>query len=58
MILNSGSALFSGKFDEVYQFNFADGKWLAFFLPKVVISILYSMYMANKTYEKNITKNK
>lgn len=53
LILNSGSALFSGKFNEVYQFNFGNGKWQAFFLPKVVISILYSLYMANKTYEKS-----
>ena len=48
LLINSFSDVFSGNFDKVYQTNFVDGKWKAFFTPKIVLSLVYGFYMANK----------
>lgn len=51
LLINSFSELFSGNFSEVYQINFSDGKWKIFFTPKIVLSIIYGLYMANKNFK-------
>ena len=48
LLISSFSDVFSGNFDNVYQTNFVDGKWKAFFTPKIVLSLVYGFYMANK----------
>ena len=50
LLINSFSDVFSGNFDKVYQNNFSDGKWKIFFTPKIVLSIIYGLYMANKNF--------
>ncbi len=49
LFINSFSAIFSGDFDTVYQTNFANNKWQSFWGYKMLFSILYGMYMTNKS---------
>ena len=48
LLINSFSDIFSANFSAVNTTNFSDGKWIAFFAPKFVLSIAYGLYMANK----------
>lgn len=48
LLVNSGSALFSGDFQTVNSINFSQGKWIKFWLTKVIVSILYAIYVVNK----------
>ena len=48
VIFKTGGALFSGDFETVYNFHFANKLWMRFFLPKVVVSIFYAVYVVNK----------
>ncbi|MBA6155770.1 hypothetical protein H3Z83_04430 [Tenacibaculum sp. S7007] len=48
LIFQTGGALFSGDFDTVYNVHFANKQWVRFFLTKIVVSILYAMYVVNK----------
>ncbi|PQJ79538.1 hypothetical protein BTO18_10305 [Polaribacter porphyrae] len=48
LLINSFSDVFSGNFSEVNTTNFTDGKWKIFFTPKVILSLVYGFYMANK----------
>lgn len=48
LVFNTGSAIFSGDFDKVYEVHFANNRWIRFWLSKVVISVLYGMYVSNK----------
>jgi len=48
LFFQNGKAIFSGDFNTVYQNNFADLKWVRFWLPKVVISLIYGIYITNK----------
>lgn len=48
LLINSFSDIFSGNFTEVHQTNFAEGRWKAFFAPKIVLSLVYGFYMASK----------
>ena len=48
LFMNNGKSIISGDFETVYQANFADKKWVRFWLTKVVISLGYGMYMTNK----------
>lgn len=58
LLINSFSAIFSGDFDAVNQTNFAEGKWKVFFTPKIVLSLVYGFYMANKNMNNAIKKHK
>ncbi|WP_370397872.1 hypothetical protein [Tenacibaculum dicentrarchi] len=50
LLVNSGSALFSGDFETVNNINFSEGKWQVFWLTKIIVSILYAIYtVAKKT---------
>ncbi|MBE7628567.1 hypothetical protein [Tenacibaculum piscium] len=48
LLVNSGSALFSGDFETVNTINFSQGKWQRFWLTKVTVSVLYAIYVVNK----------
>ncbi|CAM1362806.1 conserved hypothetical protein [Tenacibaculum litopenaei] len=48
LILNNASDIFSGDFQAVYEFNFADGKWKRFWAMKIVVSFFYSIWITNK----------
>lgn len=46
--MNSWRDIFAGDFAAVNDYNFADGKWIRFWGIKIVITILYGLYMTNK----------
>ena len=48
LFMNSWRDIFAGDFAAVNDYNFADGKWERFWGMKIVITILYGLYMANK----------
>jgi len=48
LFVNSGSAILSGDFTKVNEINFSNNKWMHFWLPKVVISLIYGIYTSNK----------
>lgn len=48
LLVNSGSALFSGDFETVNNINFSEGKWQRFWLTKLTVSVLYAIYVVNK----------
>ena len=48
LLFNSASDIFSGNFDKVAEVHFTNKKWVRFFLGKIVISIMYGMYITNK----------
>ena len=51
LLFNSFKPLFSLDFDAVYKINFGDRKWVAFFAIKLVASLLYGFYTANKNFK-------
>lgn len=48
LLFNTGSAIFSGDWSAVYEYHFANKRWVRFLLQKGVISLLYGMYICNK----------
>ena len=48
LFFQNGKDIFKGDFNKVYQANFADLKWVRFWLPKVVICLIYGIYITNK----------
>ena len=58
LLINSFSDVFAGNFTAVNATNFASGKWRAFFTPKIVLSLVYGFYMANKNMKSELKKNK
>ena len=48
LLINSWSAIISGDFAGVAQQNFANGKWVSFWSMKIIISIIYGLYITNK----------
>ena len=48
VLFNSFSSVKSGDWSQVVQENFADGKALGFFLPKVLFSFAYAFYLSLK----------
>lgn len=56
LLINSFSDVFSANFAEVHQTNFANGKWKVFFVPKIMLSLVYGFYMANKNMKTTLNK--
>lgn len=56
LLINSFSDIFSANFSEVNKTNFAEGKYKAFFAPKIVLSLVYGFYMANKNINSEYKK--
>ena len=48
LFMNSGQAIFSGDFATVNEINFSNKKWIRFWLSKIVISLIYGIYISNK----------
>lgn len=48
LFMNSWREIFDGDFSKVNEVNFTDGKWKSFFGIKVVISLIYGVYITNK----------
>lgn len=48
LLINSWSAIISGDFATIAEQNFANGKWATFWGMKIVISIIYGLYITNK----------
>lgn len=47
LLFYTGSAVFSGNWNLVYEHHFANGRWMRFLLQKSVLSLLYGMYICN-----------
>jgi hypothetical protein len=52
LLINSSSAIFSGDFMAVAEENFANGKWAQFWIIKIVISIIYGLWITNKNMKE------
>lgn len=48
LLFKTGSAIFSGDFETVYNVHFANKQWIRFWLSKVVITLIYSIYTVHK----------
>ena len=48
LLFKTGGAFFSGDFETVYNVHFANKQWIRFWLSKIVITVIYSMYTVNK----------
>ncbi len=48
LLFNSAGDIFSGNFKAVYEMHFANKLWVRFWLSKIVISLIYGMYLTNK----------
>lgn len=48
LLFNSFSALIKFDIESIIAENFSDGKWKRFFLSKIVISLLYGIWVTNK----------
>ena len=48
LVFNSGKDIFSGDFATVNEINFSNKKWIRFWLSKIVISLIYGIYISNK----------
>lgn len=51
LFMNSWRDIFSGDFAAVNAYNFSDGKWIRFWGFKIVITILYGLFMTNKNFK-------
>lgn len=48
LLFKTGGAIFSGDFETVYNVHFANKQWIRFWLIKIVITAIYSIYLVNK----------
>lgn len=48
LFMNSWKAIFAGDFAAVNEVNFADEKWMNFWVLKIFISAFYGLYVTNK----------
>lgn len=48
LFLNNWRDIFAGDFIAVSETNFSDGKWKSFWGIKLIVSLLYAFYTANK----------
>lgn len=48
IFVNTGSAVFSGNWQKVYDYHFADKRWIRYVLMRGTISIIYGIYTANR----------
>jgi hypothetical protein len=48
LLINNWSDVFTGNFNKVAVENFNDGKWMRFWSYKIIFSVGYGIYMANK----------
>jgi len=48
LFFGSGKDIFSGNFNAVHEAHFSNLKWVHFWLPKIVICLIYGIYITNK----------
>ncbi|MCX2838031.1 hypothetical protein OQ279_07670 [Salinimicrobium sp. MT39] len=48
LIISHFRQIISGEFALIYEDEFANGKWVEYFLIKAVISLVYAMYMTSR----------
>lgn len=48
LIISHFRQIISGDFAVIYQDEFANGKWMEYFLVKAAISLVYAMYMTSR----------
>ncbi|MHA6279616.1 hypothetical protein ACXYMT_05495 [Salinimicrobium sp. CAU 1759] len=48
LIISHFRQIISGDFAVIYQDEFANGKWVEYFLVKAAISLVYAMYMTSR----------
>lgn len=48
LIISHFRQIISGDFAVIYQEEFANGKWVEYFLVKAAISLVYAMYMTSR----------
>ena len=48
LLMNSWRDIFAGDFAKVVETNFANGGWIRFFGFKVIISVVYGIWMTAK----------
>lgn len=48
LVISHFSEIFSGDFETVYQEEWANGKWINYFLIKLAISFVYAVYMVSR----------
>ncbi|MBU3010898.1 hypothetical protein KO506_05760 [Polaribacter vadi] len=48
LLINSFSDIFSGNLINIAETNFNNGKWIQFWVYKIILSLFYGMYMTDK----------
>ncbi|MEQ6125238.1 hypothetical protein AAON49_13605 [Pseudotenacibaculum sp. MALMAid0570] len=48
LLMNSWRDIFAGDFAKVNEVNFANGGWIRFFGFKVIISVVYGLWMTTR----------
>ncbi len=48
LFFNSWSEIFNGDFTTVSKMNFDNGKWIPFFVIKIIAAIIYGLWVTNK----------
>ncbi|MFD2516461.1 hypothetical protein [Salinimicrobium flavum] len=48
LILSHFRQIFAGDFAAIYEEEWADGKWVNYFLIKAAISLVYAIYMTSR----------
>ena len=48
LLLNSFSDIFKFDIEAIKAKNFADGNWRRFFFSKIIIAVLYGMWVTNR----------
>ena len=48
LLLNSFSDIFKFDIEAIKAKNFADGNWQRFFFSKIIIAVLYGMWVTNR----------
>ena len=51
LIISHFQAIVSGDFAKIYEDEWANGKWVNYFLIKFVISVVYAIYMTSRRKE-------
>jgi len=48
LLFNNFSSIIDFDTETIYSQNFSEGKWMNFIIPKLVIGLLYGMWVTNR----------
>jgi len=48
LLFNNFSSIIDFDTETIYSQNFSEGKWVNFIIPKLVIGLLYGMWVTNR----------